>query len=47
MTPKSPTHAGGVQPVQPVIEPSGSQLSGLLPVADESVNVTVASGPSS
>ena len=36
-----------VQPVQPVIEPSGSQLSGLLPVADESVSVTVASGPSS
>jgi len=47
MTPKSPAHAGGVQPVQPVIEPSGSQLSGLLPAGDERVSVTMASGPSS
>jgi hypothetical protein len=39
--------AGGGQPVQPMIEPSGSQLSGSLPVGDECVSVTVASVPSS
>ena len=30
----------GSQPVQPVIEPGGSQLSGLLPVTGELVSVT-------
>ena len=45
MTPKPPAHADGVQPVQPVIEPSGSQLSACRP--DECVSVTMASGPSS
>jgi hypothetical protein len=34
--------ADRVQPVQPVIEPSGSQLSGRLPVGDELVSVAVA-----
>jgi hypothetical protein len=38
---------GGVQPVQPVIELSGSQLSGMLPAGSESVSVIVASAPSS
>ena len=38
---------GRVQPVQPVIEPRGSQLSGLLPAGDEPVSVTVASVPAS
>jgi len=37
----------GAQSVQPVIEPSGSQLSGLLPVGEESVSVADASVPSS
>lgn len=42
-----PSVAGGVQPVQPVIELSGSQLSGLLPAGDESPSVTDAWLPSS